>query len=731
MITASIKGMARRTTGVAAALIVSMSLAANPIEGLLNRIDKGAAEKFVIELQEGSSDFFELDQQGSKVVVRGNSYISIGVGINWYLKYYCGIHLAWNNMSAPLPCPLPAVQRRERHTTDLTLRYDFNYCTFSYSMPFWDWERWQQEIDWMVLHGINIPLAAVGQECVWRRLLLQLGYTCEQVEQFIAGPAFLAWWAMNNLEGWGGPNPTSWYARQESLQRQILARMREYGMSPVLPGYVGMVPHDADATLQLNITPAGTWNGYCRPAFLSPTDERFAAIAALYYDIQRDLFGVADYYSMDPFHEAGDAQEVDFAAAGQALLRAMKRANSEAVWVVQGWTENPRQEMLDSVPAGDILVLDLFSECRPMWGIPSLWQRKDGYGQHGWLFCMLENFGANVGLHGRLDQLLSYFYATRSNPLAQHIKGIGLTMEGIENNPVMYELMCELPWRSEQIDKEQWLADYAAARYGRRDSTLAAAWHILGNSIYNCPEGNNQQGPTESIFCCRPSLRAYQASSWSKMEDYYAASSTEQAARLFLSVAEQYRGNNNYEYDLVDIVRQAIADHAREVYRAAITAYERRQRAAYDAATSDFLRLLLLQDELLSTQPAFSVGRWLAAARAAGTTPDESDQYEWNARVQITTWGNRRAADEGGLRDYAHKEWNGLLKDFYYPRWAAFFAMLARCWDAGQEAEDIDFYGMEEPWTRDHTPYPSAAAADCVGTAQRVFAAVFGDSNTH
>ena len=64
-------------------------------------------------------------------------------------------------------------------------------------------------------------------------------------------------------------------------------------------------------------------------------------------------------------------------------------------------------------------------------------------------------------------------------------------------------------------------------------------------------------------------------------------------------------------------------------------------------------------------------------ARALGQTEAEKDLYEWNARVQVTTWGNRIAADEGGLRDYAHKEWNGLLRDFYYLRWKTWFDELA------------------------------------------------------
>jgi alpha-N-acetylglucosaminidase len=77
---------------------------------------------------------------------------------------------------------------------------------------------------------------------VWRNLLLRLGFSKQQINDFIAGPAFLAWWEMNNLEGWGGPNPDSWYKQQEDLQKKILKRMKEWGMHPVLPGYSGMIP---------------------------------------------------------------------------------------------------------------------------------------------------------------------------------------------------------------------------------------------------------------------------------------------------------------------------------------------------------------------------------------------------------------------------------------------------------------------------------------------------------
>ena len=694
--------------------------AASPIQGLLERIDKGASRKFVIEQVKSPTDFFELDQKGDKVVIRGNNYVSIATGVNWYLKYYAGIQLSWNGMTAQLPAVLPAVPQKERHETDLKYRYDFNYCTYSYTMAFWDWDRWEKEIDWMALHGINLPLAVVGADVVWYNVLTKLGYTKDEINEFIAGPAFQGWWLMNNLEGWGGPNPDSWYKQRETLQKQILKRMREYGIRPVLPGYSGMVPHNAKERLGLNVSDPGLWCGYRRPAFLQPTDPRFNEIADLYYKEMSRLYGKADFYSMDPFHEGGNVAGVDLNAAGQAIWGAMKKANPKAVWVAQAWQANPRQNL----PAGDLIVLDLFAESRPQWGDPeSTWYRKEGFGKHDWLYCMLLNYGGNVGLHGKMKHVIDEFYKAKTSSFGKTMKGVGMTMEGSENNPVMFELLCELPWRPARFDKDEWLKNYTVARYGKADKAVQDAWLLLSNTIYNCPAKNTQQGTHESVFCGRPDYDVYQVSSWSEMEPYYKPEDIIRAAGIMLSAADRFKGNNNFEYDLIDIVRQAVAEKGRLVYPIMIDAYKAGEKELFAASSQRFLDLILLQDKLLAARPEFKVGTWIEKARNLGTTPEEKDLYEWNARVQVTTWGNRVAADEGGLRDYAHKEWNGLLRDFYYNRWKVWIDRQKAQLN-GAPVKAIDFYAIEEPWTKQTNPYSSQAEGDVIEVAKEVYAKI-------
>ena len=698
--------------------------AASPIQGLLERIDKGASRKFVIEQVKSPTDFFELDQKGDKVVIRGNNYVSIATGVNWYLKYYAGIQLSWNGMTAQLPAVLPAVPQKERHETDLKYRYDFNYCTYSYTMAFWDWDRWEKEIDWMALHGINLPLAVVGADVVWYNVLTKLGYTKDEINEFIAGPAFQGWWLMNNLEGWGGPNPDSWYKQRETLQKQILKRMREYGIRPVLPGYSGMVPHNAKERLGLNVSDPGLWCGYRRPAFLQPTDPRFNEIADLYYKEMSRLYGKADFYSMDPFHEGGNVAGVDLNAAGQAIWGAMKKANPKAVWVAQACQANPRQKMIENLPAGDLIVLDLFAESRPQWGDPeSTWYRKEGFGKHDWLYCMLLNYGGNVGLHGKMKHVIDEFYKAKTSSFGKTMKGVGMTMEGSENNPVMFELLCELPWRPARFDKDEWLKNYTVARYGKADKAVQDVWLLLSNTIYNCPAKNTQQGTHESVFCGRPDYDVYQVSSWSEMEPYYKPEDIIRAAGIMLSAADRFKGNNNFEYDLIDIVRQAVAEKGRLVYPIMIDAYKAGEKELFAASSQRFLDLILLQDKLLAARPEFKVGTWIEKARNLGTTPEEKDLYEWNARVQVTTWGNRVAADEGGLRDYAHKEWNGLLRDFYYNRWKVWIDRQKAQLN-GAPVKAIDFYAIEEPWTKQTNPYSSQAEGDVIEVAKEVYAKI-------
>lgn len=661
------------------------------IDSLASRVTCGTSEgKIFFRQTDAAKDYYEIISKDGKVEITGNNPVSLAVGLNRYLKDVAHVHIAWNNLSQPLPDILPLPEKPIRGETEFPYRYYLNYCTFSYSMPFWDEDRWMQEIDWMALHGINMPLSIVGAESVWRNVLARMGYSDSEIKEFLPGPAYTAWWQMNNLEGWGGPMTDEWLDHQENLQKAIVARMHSLGISPVLPGYSGMIPRNASEKLGLNVSDPGRWCGFLRPAFLNPDDPAFPSVAEIYYQELEKLYGKSLYYSMDPFHEGGNTQGVDLALAGTAVMQAMKKAAPDAKWVIQGWQANPRPKMVDTLDRGDLIVLDLYSEKKPQWGDEnSVWYRPDGFLGHDWIYCMLLNFGGNVGMHGAMAEVVDGFFKAKGSPFAESLKGVGATPEGIENNPVMFELVFDLPWMESKPDIHDWLKNYLHARYGvEPGDSLIDAWNILSSTVYDSSKDYPGEGTVESIICARPAWNLRSASTWGCSLLPYDASETRKAACL---MSGQGSGNN-FEYDYNDVIRQANADEANMILQqmSALMAEGKKQEAK--VLSEKFIDLIERQDSLLSLRKDTDVRGWLEMAATCAPSPEQKKQNIQNAAQLITVWGDDNAANRGGLHDYSHREWGGIIRDLYLKRWKTFFD------NQFNDGPEPDYYQMELDW---------------------------------
>lgn len=643
------------------------------VTALLNRIGgDGTADRFVTIVDESISsngkEAFVITSQDGKPCIKGSNISAVTTGINWYLNHYAHVNLSWNNLTTDLSSKtLPVPTTDETHESSVDYRYYLNYCTFSYSMSVWTWDRWQKEIDWMALHGINMPLQIVGLDVVWRNLLVNdLGYTKDEANAFIAGPCFQAWWGMNNLEGWGGPNPDWWYTRQEELAKKILARERELGMQPVLPGYAGMVPSNIESKKGYKANNQGNWCNFVRPYILDPNSDAFTEISALYYKRLEELMGTSEYYSMDPFHEGANTNGIDVASAYSKIADAMYKANSNGKWVIQFWQWSGAQyNVLDKVEKGKLIVLDLFSDAHTHF---------NDYKGHDAVYCALPNFGGRTGLFGRLSKIMTDFFTQKST--YSNIKGIGATPEAIEQVPVLYDALFELPWRSSAPDPKAWLAAYSTSRYGTANANAEEAWEKMRNSALNCQTA--LQGPHEAVLCARPNLSVDKVSSWGGTEIFYDAQDVLDAAYKMLQAKGELSGEN-YSYDLTDFARQALTDYGYYLLKGINEAATSNNAKAYATRRDAYLQLILDLDALLNTNSNFMLGRWTNMARniadeAKGTTESDKQWLELNnARTLITTWGENSNSEGAGLRDYSYREWGGMLKDFYYKRWKAFF----------------------------------------------------------
>lgn len=667
-------------------VMVCTAVHAQAIEGLLQRILPEDADRVEFSRSTFSTTkpTFMFTCDGNKVHVYGNSDIAITTGINWFLQHHAGIDISWNNPTAKLPEALPVVSGEE-HTCSVDYRYYLNFCTHSYSMAFWDWERWQQEIDWMALHGVNMPLVITGFESIWKRVLMEdYGYSSlAQVNEFVTGSSYYGWFFMNNMTGWGGPQPESWYTQREALAKQIFARMKEFGMQPVIPGYVGMIPKDflnyaaADkitAWKASDIVNGGTWCSFQRPYFVNNT-ERLKEFGEHYYAKITEVFGSelsTHFYAIDPFHEGGVPSGVTSAQASiKAMYDALLQYDADAIWVAQHWQNNPTTMLTQTVPKGKLIILNLHGDSSGDTSCSG--NHTDSQGRnHEWIWGQVSNFGGNVGLFGRVDRLINCFYTARNNKASNALVGIGAIPEGIENNSMIYDLLFALPWTNTDYTPQTWIKDYVKIRYGATGTaaeTLERVWSRLLSGIYNCPN-NDQQGTTESVFLMRPALKAGTVSSWAYSTWYWDIEELRTSVYEMLSLADEFGENENFRYDLVDMLRQALDDYG----KLTLDSINAASSANRKPICNRFLQLILDQDRLLGTRSEFRLGTWIENARALGTTDDEKQLYEKNARMLLTTWGDRAQCETGGLHDYANREWNGMLSSYYYPRWNAFFS---------------------------------------------------------
>lgn len=705
-----VKGIIERRLGAAYKSWFALELAENPVDG-------------------HAYDYFELTNRNGKIQVKGNTGVMLAAGIHHYLKYHCKVHVSQVGDQISMPKEVVPLEGPVFRETKAEVRYAYNYCTLSYSMAFWGREEWRAELDWLALNGVNLILDATAQEEVWRRFLEYLGYGHEDIKDFIAGPAYYAWAYMANLSGFGGPVHDSWFEERTELARENHLIMRRLGMQPVLQGYSGMVPWDIQRyDPEVEVIEQGTWCSFRRPHMLKTTAAGFERYAELFYRAQREVYGdVSDYYATDPFHEGGDTGGMPVRNIAEKVLSAMLSANADAVWVIQSWQGNPASELLaglEEVPDGKnhALILDLYADKTPHYKEGASTNGSYGYEEEfnhtPWLFCMLNNFGGRLGMHGHLDNLVKGIpYAFNH---CSRIAGIGITPEASGNNPVLYDFFFDTIWQEDaskplqEIELESWLDEYATRRYGKRSEAAREAWNILRETVYKAEYNQLGQGAPESVVNARPALDIQAASAWGNAVISYRVEELKKAAALLLGDYEALKGSEGYLYDVVTVLQQVLSNAARECQQKMSAAFEEGNAEAFTACAEQFLSVMDDMETVTGANKYYLLGRWVEQAKslAEGTDDFTRKLLEINAKALITTWGSCQQSEIGHLHDYSNRQWAGLISDFYKPRWERWIG--ARTAELKNEPyeKDINWFQWEWSWVRARRTY--ATMPTCV-----------------
>ena len=661
------------------------------MEVLKRTVGDANASRFILKFKASDAlDSYEISVKDNKVIIIGNSPIALTRGAYGYLKNATHSIISWSGNNINIPDALPRYKTEVQ--SPFKYRYYMNVVTHGYTTPYWDWERWEKEIDWMAMHGMNMPLIAGAHEAILLRTFKKLGLTEEEALDYFSGPAHFSWNRMGNIGSWDGPPPASFFDKQIALAHLMQNRMKELEMHPIVHAFAGFVPKGLQRLYPDEELRELGWGGFKEKVqILSPQSELFAKIGKMYIQEWESEFGKGEFYLADSFNEMdvpiSDDPEIakrELASYGEVVYKPIVEANPDAVWVMQGWTfpyhldkdgklfwtPERLEAMMSKIPDDKLLVLDMANEYNALfWNIDYSWKMYPGFFGKQWIYSFIPNMGGKVPLNGVLD-----FYAKAPEEALnykekQNLIGFGFAPEGIENNEIIYELLTDWGWRTKAIDLDTWIADYCTSRYGAYPKEMKSAYDLLRKSALG-------------TFTDHPRFK-YQFRPGSGNATVHKSEDFNAAVKLFLSSSKQLQKSDLYVYDAIEIGAQYLGLRIDDLLLKAEKETDKQYRFS---RYQDAINLMVKLDKLLASHPNHKLENWVELARKFGNTEEEKDYYESNAKRLNTTWG-------GAINDYAARTWNGLIGSYYAQRWQLWL-------DAQKTNQKFDMLSWEENWIK-------------------------------
>ena len=660
------------------------------LEGLVTRV---LGEKYVswftFDVEDDGDpdkDYYEISMKDGKVLIKGDNGVNIATGLNYYLKYYCKVNVSQETKQVDMPDSIVKVNKAIKRDTKQVVRYTYNYCTLSYTMPYYGYDEWQRELDYLMLSGINVVLDTTATEALWVLYLQNYGYTCQEAIEFVCGYTWKAWWLMGNLESTGGPVSDNWIVDTVEMARVNQRYLTVMGADLCLQTFVGTMPTDFGTKAEKALadmgypnvgdymTATGGWCGFTRPYALNTTFPGFTELAETFYETQNYIYGrVNDYYAGDLLHEISGGFNLpasfDKASMSRTVLDLLLAENDEGVWIIQSWWENPLPDVVKGWGEDredHMLLLDLAAVHSPRWSNtdPNKYGGKE-FGGSSWCYCILESYGGRSGMHMSLQKVATNYFNTSKQ--AKHMKGIGLTSESTERNPVVFDLFWEMIWEDKEIDVEEWITQYAERRYRGGEETVKA-WERLLKCIYFV---NTVDGTTINYSVVNyPQLHIKEVGYFYPA---YQNKAVEGAIKSLLSDYDALKDQETYVYDLVDICRTYLSNVSTEYIDKMLSTAKAGNYEEFEKYKTRFLDLILIMDELSDFTEKARLGKWVGRVdvwvndeRTATYSDFDVDLMKLDAYMLITNWSTI------DLGNYANREISGLLSDYYYVMWDYF-----------------------------------------------------------
>ena len=654
--------------------------------------------QLVLPKDAGGCDSYSYSVKGKTLVVKASSPVAACRGFYDYVKSKGAGIASWSGNRFVVP---EDMHTEPRSVTSAYRHHQyFNVVTYGYTAPFWDEARWDRELDWMALHGIDMPLLLLAQEQIYREVFLDMGLTEQEIDAWEVGPAHLPWMRMGNLSGnsFDGPLGRDWNERQVALCHHVIDRMRRLGMKPICPAFGGFVPKDFvkhhDGTIDYT---GWDWVAQDTRNFrLNPGSESFAEVGTRFIRKWEETFGKCQYYLSDSFNEMEIPQDKALMTSyGDAIYKSICDANPDAVWTMQGWTVGFQRNswgngifeaLVQNVPDDKFLLLDMATDYnRAWWNTTYNWEHYDGFYGKPWIWSVIPNMGGKTAFTGIIDYYANGRLDAQRSASRGNLTGYGIAAEGVENNEILYELITDGGWTgaTDSIDVAAWLADYAKCRYGAYDDQ-DRQWHeALRRSVYNG-------------FYDHPQF------AWQVRHNIVGRGSV-QLNDIFYATAESIFADGEklkarlktmddkatclLQADLIEAAAMYVAGKVEVINSGIRRAVEADNKTLANDLLRELATLMLRLDRSLAAHPLYNLERWEEQAMRMAASDSYKKRNAVNARRIVSVWyGNH---DHGTpVNDYACRLWAGLIRDYYLPR-------LTGTWESRINGQDFDQTAFE------------------------------------
>lgn len=652
-------------------------------------------------------DRYEVSAEDKKIIISGNNKVAQAMGYYRYLHDFCNVMLVSGDFDISYIKTAPLPDGKITYTVRQKIRMAMTDERYAAEADSWGFDRWEKEIDFMAMNGVNTPLALTGSDGVLFRMLVAMRIKTDTAASFISGSSFWYKQLKGNLFGYLPISNGDYFNKKIEIGKKITEREKELDMSPVHQGILLTCPFSFRKHYpKTDLIKMPQWNAFPPAMTIDAADfGYFRIFNKTFLEAQKELLGEVDNYIFDPLSDVNFKGYNTFVdAMGKNFRKLLDEVNSDAVWFVRSKSMPNISEKLEKTVIIDEDGTDYI--------------QRGGFSGNDFVVGMRGNLNGRTVLCGDMESLCENPYLEAKEKY-ENALGTGLFFDSDDENPYFYSLAAKMLTCGEKTELSGFMTDYSKCRYGTEH--FGEALTKLAKLCYGKGSNLNQA----SALCARPCTEINHTAPFDTFERPY--DNKDLLAFVKEILADETKKNENFRKDMSSVLRQVLSNTLRPLHIQATKCFFNQMIAEYEKTSNAFLEICEDVDRLLRTIPENNFYYRLDSARQLGSSKELRQNLEINYLMYLTIYGPIK---NSRIFDTNWREWGGMVGHFYLNRWYKYFKMLAAYFDKPKKLKDISkhqFYErnafadtllakrleyFETEWIRDYVPRPTGVGEE-------------------